>query len=149
MKRWLIYLAAALAFFVLAWWISERLLMTEEKRVLLQIESLRKAAESGNLLALQEAIASDYHDDRDNDRSTLLFAVRALHQRYRDLQIRLGRAVIHVTGETATADLYARVTGFSEDDARLERESGDYRLSFRRVEKAWKLTGVARRESAP
>ena len=41
MKRWLYYIAAAWAFFALTWWVCERLLMTDDKRVLLQIETLR------------------------------------------------------------------------------------------------------------
>ena len=149
MKRWFFYIAAAWAFFALTWWICERLLMTDEKRVLLQIETLRQAAESGNLFVLGDAIASDYHDDRDNDKRTLLFAVRALRQRYHNLEIHVGRAVVRVTGDTATADLRARVTGRSDEDARPEGESGEYRLAFRRVDKEWKLSGVTRRDAAP
>ncbi len=149
MKRWLYYIAAAWAFFALTWWVCERLLMTDEKRVLLQIETLRQAAESGNLFVLEDAIASDYHDDRDNDKRTLLFAVRALRQQYHNLEIHVGRAAVRVAGATATADLRARVIGRSDEDARLEGESGDYRLAFRRVDKEWKLSGVTRRDSTP
>ena len=149
MKRWLLYIAAAWAFFALTWWVCERLLMTDEKRVLLQIETLRQAAESGNLFVLEDAIASDYHDDRDNDKRTLLFAVRALRQQYHNLEIHVGRASVRVTGDTATADLRARVIGRADEDVRLEGESGDYRLAFRRMDKEWKLTGVMRRDSTP
>ena len=98
---------------------------------------------------LEDVIASDYHDDRDNDKRTLLFAVRALRRQYHNLEIHVGRAAVRVTGDTATADLRARVTGRSVEDAQLEGESGEYRLAFRRVDKEWKLTGVMRRDSTP
>lgn len=150
MKRWLLYIVAAWAFFALTWWVCERLLMTDEKRVLLQIETLRQAAESGNLFVLEDAIASDYRDDQDNDKRTLIFSVRALRQHYHNLGIHIvGRTLVRVAGDTATADLRARVTGRADDDTRIEGGSGDYRLTFRRVDKEWKLTGVTHRDATP
>ncbi|MFA5191128.1 MAG: hypothetical protein WC740_10390 [Verrucomicrobiia bacterium] len=149
MKRWFFYIAAAWAFFALTWWVCERLLMTDEKRVLLQIESLARLVESGNLFTLDDAIAPDYRDDWDNDRRTLLLAVRALRQHYRDPEVHLGRAIVRVNNEDATADLSAHVTGRVAGDTRVEGERGEYRLTFRRLEKEWKLRGVTRKEPAP
>ncbi|MCX6907793.1 MAG: hypothetical protein NTY01_07100, partial [Verrucomicrobia bacterium] len=63
MKRWLLYIAAAWAFFALTWWVCERLLMTDEKRVLLQVETLARLVENGSLFTLDDAIAADYRDD--------------------------------------------------------------------------------------
>lgn len=149
MKRWFLYIAAAWTFFALTWWVCERLLMTDEKRVVLQIESLARRVESGNLFTLDDAIAPDYRDDWDNDRRTLLLAVRALRQHYRDLEIHLGRAIVRVNHDDATANLSAHVTGRVAGDIREEGERGEYRLAFRRVEKEWKLRGVTRKEPAP
>ena len=149
MKRWLLYIAAAWAFFALTCWVCGRLLMTDEKRVLLQVAALARLAESGHLFTLDDAIAADYRDDWSNDKPTLLIAVRALRQRYRDLKIHLGRITAHVSGDIATADLPARVTGRAVDDAQTEIEGGEFRLTFRRVEKDWKLSRVARKEPAP
>jgi hypothetical protein len=149
MKRWLLCIAAAWAFFALTWWVCGRLLMSDEKRVLLQIETLARLVESGNLFTLDNAIARDYRDDWDNDKSTLLLAVRALRQQYRDIEIHVGRAVVRVTGDAATADFRACVTGRAADDTRIEGERGDYCLAFRRVEKEWKLSRVTRKEPAP
>lgn len=149
MKRWLLYLAAAWTFFVLTWWVCGRLLMTDEKRVLLQIETLSRLVESGNLLSLDNAIAADYRDDWDNDKRTLMLAVRALRQQYRDIEIHRGRAVVRIAGDAATADFRAHVIGRAANDTRTEGERGDYRLTFRRIEGDWKLSGVTRREPAP
>ena len=149
MKRWFVCIAAAWAFLALTWWVCERLLMTDEKRVLWQIEALARLAESGNLFTLSDAIASDYRDDWDNDKQTLLIAVRALRQHYRDLEIHVGRAMVRVAGDTAAAEVRASVTGRADDDSRIEGERGEYRLAFRRVEKEWKLSGVAHKEQAP
>ncbi|MCX6898119.1 MAG: nuclear transport factor 2 family protein [Verrucomicrobia bacterium] len=149
MKRWLLYIAAAWAFLALTWWVCERLLMSDEKRVLLQVETLARLVESGNLFTLDDAIAADYRDDWENDKRTLMLAVRALRQRYRDLEIHLGRAIVRASGDTATADLRARVTGRADGDTQTEGERGEYRLTFRRVEKEWKLSRVARKEPAP
>jgi hypothetical protein len=149
MKRWLLCIAAAWAFLALAWWVCGRLMMTDEARVLIRIETLARLVESGNLFALDDAIAADYRDDWDNDRSTLLLAVRALRQRYGDLEIRRGRAVVRVHGDTATADLRARVTGRASGDTQAEGEHGEFQLTFRRVGQEWKLSRVARKEPAP
>ncbi len=150
MKRWLLYILAAWAFFALAWWVCERLLMTDEKRVLLQIETLRQTAESGSLFGLEAAVASDYRDDWGNDRRTLLFSIRSLRQHYHDFGIHItGRTLVRVAGDTATADLRARVTGRGEDDTRLEGANGDYHLTFGRLDKEWKLTGVMHRDVTP
>jgi len=146
MKRWLLYIAAAWAFLALTWWVCERLLTSDEKRVLLQIETLARLVESGNLFTLDDAIAADYRDDWDNDRRTLLLAVRALRQRYRDIDIHLGRATVRVNGDTATADLRATVTGRADDDSRFEGEKGEFQLAFRRGEGEWKLSRVTRKE---
>jgi hypothetical protein len=149
MKRWLFYLAAAWTFFALTWWICGRLLMTDEKRVLLQIETLSRLVESGNLLSLDNAITAGYRDDWDNDKRTLMLAVRALRQQYRDIEIHRGRAVVRIAGDTATADFRAHVTGRATNDTRIEGERGDYRLAFRHIERDWKLSGVTRKEPAP
>jgi hypothetical protein len=149
MKRWFFYIAAAWAFFALSWWVCERLLMTDEKRVLRQIESLARHVESGSLLTLDDAIAADYRDDWDNDRRTLILAVRGLRQRYRNLEIHLGRASVRVNNDDATADFRASVTGRAAGETQVEGERGEYRLTFRRVEKEWKLRGVTRKEPAP
>lgn len=149
MKRWLLYIAAAWAFLALTWWVCERLLMSDEKRVLLQVETLARLVESGNLFTLDDAIAADYRDDWDNDKRTLLLAVRALRQQYREIEIHVGRAVVRVAGDTATADFRAHVTGRAADDTRTEGERGEYRLTFRRVEKAWKLSSVTRKDRTP
>jgi hypothetical protein len=149
MKRWLFYLAAAWTFFALTWWVCGRLLMTDEKRVLLQIETLSRLVESGNLLSLDNAIAADYRDDWGNDKRTLMLAVRALRQQYRDIEIHRSRAVVRIAGNIATADFHAHVTGRAANDTRAEGERGDYRITFRRIAGDWKLSGVTRREPTP
>lgn len=149
MKRWLLYIAAAWAFFALTCWVCGRLLMTDEKRVLLQVAALARLVESGSLLALDEAIARDYRDDWDNDKGSLQLAVRALRQRYRDLKIHLGRVTVCVGGDTATADLRARVTGRAGDGTPTEDERGEFQLTFRRIEKEWKLSRVTHKEPVP
>lgn len=148
MKRWLLCIAGAWAFLALAWWVCERLWVTDETRVLLQIEKLARHVESGSLFTLGDAVAADYRDDWGNDRGALVVAVRALRQRYRDIRVHLGRATVRVAGATATADLRASVTGLV-DDGRAEGERGEFQLAFRRVEKAWKLSRVTQKEPAP
>jgi hypothetical protein len=142
MKRWVFAIAAAWVFLLLTLWVFEFALMTDEKRVLRRIEEMRLAAETGKLLKLGDYIAGDYHDDYGLDRRGLIGAVGSLRREYPDLELRVEKAAVKVHGDHAEADVRGRAV------QRMELiERGDFRMTFRKLDKEWKLQGLHKKET--
>jgi len=147
MKRWLLIILSAWALFGLTWWVVERLLMTDEKRVIKQIDLMRRYIETGRLLTLQDCIAPDYRDDEwDLDRRTLIAAIATLRREYSNLDLRIERIVVRVKGDTAEADLRGTATGTRPGSLREQIESGNYLFGFQKLDKVWKLNRIAKKE---
>ncbi|MCX7825946.1 MAG: nuclear transport factor 2 family protein [Verrucomicrobiae bacterium] len=147
MKRWLLLILGAWALFGVTWWVFGRLLMTEEKRVIRQIDLMRRCIETGRLLTLQDCIAPDYRDDEwDLDRRSLIAAVAALRREYSNLDLRIERVFVRVKGDTAEAELRGSATGTRTGELRKEIEAGEYLFVFRKLDKVWKLSRVTKKK---
>ncbi|MBI5393912.1 MAG: hypothetical protein HZA91_01305 [Verrucomicrobia bacterium] len=143
MKKWILVIAGAWVFLLLTLWLFEYALMTEEKRVLRRVEELRVAAEAGKMLKLSDYISGDYRDDYDFDKRGVLGAVASLRREYSDLSLHVERIHVQVKGDEGEADVRGRATG------RMELiERGEFILSFRKVDKEWKLTRLAKKEKS-
>lgn len=137
MKRWLYGIAAFWALLLLFTWLTNNVFISDEKRVLRQIEVLRAAVEQGNLLKLEDNITQDFQGDEDVDKRTVIAAVRELRRENPDWSVSVARAVVRVYGDTAEADVRGRIVSKQERIA-----GGHFRLGFRKVEKAWKLNSL-------
>jgi hypothetical protein len=140
--RWMlrISLVAALAGF--AWWLWQRVFVTDETRVKRQIVLMTGAVERSNLLRLEGAIAGDYSDEFGLDKSSLLGAVRSFRAQYDALFIHLSDLTVTVQPDhrNAQAVFVAKVLakqkgGATETEVRAER----FRLFFRKTDDGWKL----------
>jgi hypothetical protein len=149
MKRWLLIILGAWALFGLTWWVVERVLMTEEKRIIKQIDLMRRCIETGRLLTLQDCIAPDYHDDWDQDRRTIIGGINWLRREYSNLDLRIERVVVRVKGNTAEADLRGSATGTRSGALREQIEGGDYLFGFQKLNKVWKLSRITKKEKRP
>jgi len=147
MKRWLLLILGAWALFGLTWWVVERLLVTEEKRIIKQIDLMRRCIETGRLLTLQDCVAPDYRDDEWNfDRRSLIGAIATLRREYSNLNLRIERVVVRVKGDTAEADVRGSATGTRPGELHREIERGDFLFGFQRLDKVWKLSRITRKE---
>jgi hypothetical protein len=143
MKKWILVIAGAWVFLLLTLWLFEYALMTEEKRVVRRVEELRLAAETGKMMKLSDYIASDYRDDYDMDKRSVLGAISGLRREYSDLSLHIERASARVKEGEAEADVRGRAVN------RMELiERGDFILSFRKIDKQWKLTRLAKKEKS-
>lgn len=141
MKKWILVIAGAWVFLLLTLWLFEYALMTEEKRVLRRVEELRLAAETGKMMKLSDYIASDYRDDYDMDKRGVLGAISGLRREYPDLSLHIERASVRVKEGEAEADVRGRAVN------RMELiERGEFVLSFRKIDKEWKLIRLAKKE---
>jgi hypothetical protein len=143
MKKWIPVIAGAWGFLLLTLWLFEYALMTEEKRVLRRVEELRVAAETGKMMKLGDYISGDYRDDYDLDKRGVLGAVSGLRREYPDLSLHVERASARVKEGEAEADVRGRAAN------RMELiERGDFILSFRKMDKEWKLTRITKKEKS-
>ena len=86
-----------IALLVAVWWIWQRVFVSDETRIRLQLFTMTRAVEQGNLLRLEGVIADDYSDDAlVMDKSSLLGAVRAYRQATRGLFIHLSDDTVMV-----------------------------------------------------
>jgi len=147
MKRWLLLILGAWALFGLTWWVVERMLMTEEKRIIRQIDLMRRCIETGRLLTLQDCIAPDYRDDeRAADRGTLIRGISWLRREYSNIDLRIERIVVRVKGDTAEADLRGSATGTRPGALREQIQGGDFLFGFQKLDKVWKLNRITKKE---
>ena len=134
--------AVALAVLALAiWWLWQRVFATDETRIKRLIGSMTQAVERGNLLRLEDAIASDYSDGFGLDKSSVLGAIRSFRSTYEQMFIILSDMEIRVEPDHQTAEavfiakVLARAKGTTDAELRTDR----YRLQFRKTDQGWKL----------
>jgi hypothetical protein len=125
-----------------AWWVWQRFFVTDETRIRLQLVSMARAVEQGNVLRLDGTIASDYSDDFGMDKSTLLAGIAQYRQQHDGLFIHLSDVQIEVQPDhkRARALLIAKVvskskSGQTESDLFSDR----FRLFFRNTNQGWQL----------
>jgi ketosteroid isomerase-like protein len=136
-----ILLVAAVA--GLAWWLWQRVFVTDETRVKRQIAAMESAVEAGNLLNLEGAIAGDYSDDFGLDKSSLLGAVRSFRQQYDALFIHIQDMTVTIEPDhqKAQALFIAKVLAKAKGEtAETEVRAERLRLFFHKTNDGWKLT---------
>jgi hypothetical protein len=118
--RILVLILALLA----AWWAWQRFFVSDETRIRLQLVSMTRAVEQGNILRLEEVIANDYSDDFGMDKPTLLAGMRTYQQQHEGLFIHLSDVQIEV----------------QPDHQRARAVFSDrFRLYFRKADQHWQL----------
>jgi hypothetical protein len=142
--KWLTRILALGLLVLLGWWLWQKFVVTDEQRVRRAIANMEKADEKMSFLSLEGYIATDYHDDRELDKSSLLMAVRATRMQYSSFFIHLSDETVTIEPDhqTAAAVFIAKVLatprdGGSESELFEER----FRLFFRKTDQGWKLTG--------
>ena len=140
--KWIKRSIMAVVIVVFGWWIWQRVFVSDETRIRLQLVSMTRAVEQGNLLRLEDAIASDYSDDVGLDKSSLLGGVRAFRQQHDGLFIHLSDVRVDVESDhqKAQAVFVAKVvvkpkSGMGETQLFSDR----FRLFFRKTDQGWKL----------
>jgi ketosteroid isomerase-like protein len=140
--KWILRALLVAALAGMAWWLWQRVFVTDETRIKRQIAAMTSAVEKGNLLRLDGAIAGDYTDDFGLDKSSLLTAVRSFRAQYDALFIHLSDLTVTVEPDhqKAQAVFIAKVLarlkgGTAETEVRAER----FRLFFRKTDDGWKL----------
>ncbi|HUK84054.1 MAG TPA: hypothetical protein VLZ12_15645 [Verrucomicrobiae bacterium] len=137
-------LLLAVVVLVLAWWAWQRLFVSDETRIRLQLAAMTRAVEQGNVLKLEGTIASDYSDDYGLDKSTLLGAVRSYRQQHDGLFIHLSEVSVELGPENAkaTAAFVAKVMARPKGGGETQLISDRFRLFFRKSDQGWKLYRV-------
>jgi ketosteroid isomerase-like protein len=140
--KWTIRIAGVALAALVAWQIWERVFVTDETRIKKQIAAMARAVEKGDVVRLSDAVATDYADDWNMDKSTLLGAARAFRAQYDAVFIHISDVTVTVEPDhqTAQAVLIAKVLAkakgsLSESELRAER----FRLFFRRNDSVWRL----------
>ena len=124
------------------WWIWRRVFVSDETRIRLQLVSMTRAVETGNLLRLEDAIAADYSDDRGLDKSTLLGGIGAYRQQYDRLFIHLSDVTVTIEPDhqKAQAVFMAKVLAKPKGSVtETEMFNDRFRLHFRKTDQGWKL----------
>jgi ketosteroid isomerase-like protein len=140
--KWIKRAIIAVALVGLGWWIWQRVFVSDETRIRLQLVSMTRAVEQGNLLRLEGAIASDYSDDAGLDKTSLLGGVRAFRQQHNALFIHLSDVRVDVEDDhqKAQAVFVAKVMVKPKDGAgETQLFSDRFRLFFRKTDQGWKL----------
>jgi len=138
--KW-IRLLLAIIVLALAWWAWQRLFVSDETRLRLQLGSMTRAVEQGNVLKLEGTIAADYSDDSGLDKSTLLGAVSSYRQQHDGLFIHLSDVEVKVEPdhEKATVVFIAKVMARPKGGGETQLVSDRFRLYFRKTDQGWKL----------
>ncbi len=136
--RILVLILALLA----AWWAWQHFFVSDETRIRLQLVSMTRAVEQGNILRLEGTIANDYSDDFGMDKPSLLAGMRSYQQQHEGLFIHLSDVQIEVQPDhqRARAIFIAKVVsksrgGPTESDLFSDR----FRLFFRKTDQHWQL----------
>jgi ketosteroid isomerase-like protein len=126
---------------LLAWWAWQRLFVSDETRLRLQLAAMTRAVEQGNLLKLEGAIASDYNDDYGLDKTTLLGAMRSYRQQHDGLFIHLSDVSVDLEPdhEKAKTAFIAKVMARPKGGGETQLISDRFRLFFRKTDQGWKL----------
>ena len=128
-----------------AWWAWQRFFVSDETRIRLQLVTMARAVEQGNILKLEGAIATDYTDDFGMDKSTLLAGIAQYRQQHDGLFIHLSDIQIEVQPDhqKARALLIAKVVSKSKSGAtESDLFSDRFRLFFRNNDRHWQLIRV-------
>jgi len=131
-----------IALLAAVWWIWQRVFVSDETRIRLQLISMTRAVEQGNLLRLEGAITEDYSDDVGLDKSSLLAGVRAYRQQHDRLFIHPSdvRVDIGPDHQKAQAAFVAKVVAKPKGGAgETQLFSDRFRLFFRKTDQGWKL----------
>ena len=138
--KW-IRLLLAITVLALAWWAWQRLFVSDETRLRLQLGSMTRAVEQGNVLKLEGTIAADYSDDSGLDKSTLLGAVSSYRQQHDGLSIHLSDVEVKVEPdhEKAAVVFIAKVMARPKGGGETQLVSDRFRLYFRKTDQGWKL----------
>jgi hypothetical protein len=136
-----IFLAVAVA--GLAWWLWERVFVSDEQRVQRQLSAMARAVETGNLLKLEDSIAQDYADEFGFDKSTILAGIRRFRAQHDAVLIFLSDVTVQLAADRQAAEavfiakVLAKPKGAAAD---TELRADRYRVYFRRTETGWKMT---------
>ena len=140
--KWTLRIAAAAAVAFVVWQIWQRVFVTDEIRIKKQIAVMARAVEKGDVLRLSDALAADYGDGWNMDRSMVLGAVRSFRSQYDALLILISDLTVTIDsdGRTAQAVFIAKILAkakgsVAESEVRAER----LRLYFRKNDDGWKL----------
>ena len=140
--KWTLRIAAAGVVAFVVWQIWQRVFVTDETRIKKQIAMMARAVEKGDVVRLSDAVAADYGDDWNMDKSLLLGAVRSFRSQYDAILILISDLTVTVDpdGQKAQAIFIAKVLAkakgsVAESEVRAER----FRLYFRRNDGGWKL----------
>ncbi|MGD0651506.1 MAG: hypothetical protein ABSA97_10270 [Verrucomicrobiia bacterium] len=140
--KWTRILIGIVVLLLAAWWLWQRVFVSDKTRIRMQLDSMTRAVEQGNLLRLEGAIADDYSDDTGLDKSSLLAGVHAFRQQHDGLFIYLSDKTITVESDhqKAQAAFVAKVVAKPKGGAGETRLFSDrFRLFFRKTDQGWKL----------
>ena len=126
---------------LLAWWAWQRLFVSDETRLRLQLAAMTRAVERANLFKLEGTVAGDYSDDYGLDKSTLLGAVRSYRQQHDGLFIHLSDVSIDLEPDHEKAKIVfiAKVMARPKGGGETQLISDRFRLFFRKTDQGWKL----------
>ena len=130
---------------LIGWWAWQKLTVTDEQRIRRTVGAMQRAVEKMNFLSLDSYIAGDYHDDRGLDKSSLLAAVRVTRLQYSTFLVFLSDTTVTVDPDrqNATVVFIAKVLATPRDGgAESELFTERFRLTFRKLDNAWKLTST-------
>jgi len=140
--KWTIRIVGLAVLALVAWQIWQRVFVTDEMRIKKQIAVMARAVEKGDVLRLSDAVAADYSDDWNMDKSMLLGAVRSFRGQYDALFIHISDLTVTIDPDhqKAQAVLIAKVLAkpkgsVTESEVRAER----LRLYFRKNDNGWEL----------
>jgi ketosteroid isomerase-like protein len=140
--KWTLRIATVAVVALVAWQVWQRVFVTDEMRIKKQIAVMTRAVENGDVLRLSDAVAADYGDDWNMDKSMLLGAVRSFHSQYDALFIHISDLAVTVEPDHQKAQaifiakVLAKAKGsVTESEVRAER----FRLYFRKNDDGWKL----------
>lgn len=140
--KWLKLLAGSVVLALAAWWLAQRVFVSEETRIRRQISMMERAVERGDWLRLEGGLAGDYSDDLGFDKSTLLVAARTFRQQYASIFIHITdlRVEVETDEKKATAVFIAKVIAAPRAGGETEARAERVRLFFRKTDDGWKVT---------
>jgi hypothetical protein len=140
--KWILRIAVAAIVAFALWRAYEWIFVTDEMRVQRQISVMASAVEKGDLVRLNNAIASDYTDDWGLDKSSLLAGVHSYRIQYDPIFIHISDLTVTVDPDHQKAQavfiakIIAKARGsVSNSEAREDR----FRLYFRKNDSLWEL----------
>ncbi len=143
--KWVMRIILVVAAISTLIWVYRKVVISEQTRIERQILAMKRAVETGQILKLNNAIATGYSDDRGFDKRTVLGFIGSVRRQYDVILIRISNQDIELAPDRLSAKvrlkaqvLSVSVGSLAETDLYTDR----FELEFRKMRGDWLLYRV-------